>query len=197
MKGNFILLILLCLLGHACVEPFDLKSIRYDNALVVEGHISNIERPQQIKLSRTSPLDERGFIAESEADVQVESGLGEKIQFNEVRPGIYESLSFAGIVGEEYTLFIKTRDGHEYKSPQVVLKDVPPIGNIYAEFVTSPERGIQISVNSEDPLNNTHYYRWDYVETFEIQTPFPTNFVVLPGADEATWRTERVVAGPA
>ena len=159
---------------------------------MVEGHISNVERPQQIKLSRTAPLDERGFIAESDADVHVESGVGEKIQFNEVMPGIYESLSFAGGVGEGYTLFIKTRDGREYKSPQVVLKDVPPIGNISAEFVTSPERGIQISVHSEDPLNNTHYYRWDYIETFEIQTPFPSNFVVLPGADEATWRTERV-----
>jgi hypothetical protein len=109
-----------------------------------------------------------------------------------VNPGIYESLSFAGMVGEGYTLLITTSNGRKYKSSQVVLKDVPPIGRIYAEFVTEPERGIQIFIDTEDPLNKTHYYRWDYVETFEIRTPYESNYVVLPGANEATWRYDRV-----
>jgi hypothetical protein len=183
---------LFCMLAIACVEPFDLKNIRYTKALVVEGHISTINRPQQIKLSRTAALNERTFIAESGADVTVENESGEKIQFNEVKPGIYESSSFAGVVGEGYTLSITTSNGRKYKSQQVVLKDGPPIGKIYAEFVTEPERGIKISVDTEDPLNKTHFYRWDYVETFEIRTPYESNYVVLPGANEATWRYDRV-----
>lgn len=191
-SSAIVMIIFLGVMGYACVEPYELKSVTYNNALVVEGHISNVDKPQQIKLSRTSPLNERVFIAEPGADVLVESGSGEKIQFNEVKPGIYESLSFAGVIGEGYRLSITTREGSEYKSQQVVLKDVPPIGRIYAEFITTPERGIKISIDTEDPLNNTHYYRWDYVETYEIQTPFPSNYVVLPGASEATWRYDRV-----
>src|SRR5688572_19370009 len=157
MKGYaIILIVLLCMLCQACVEPFDLKNVSYDNMLVVEGHISNLNRPQQIKLSRTSHLNERVFIAESGADVLVENESGEIIQFNEINPGIYESTNFAGEVGEGYTLLITTSNGRKYKSKQVVLKNVPPIAKIYAEFVTTPERGIKISIDTEDPLNNTH-----------------------------------------
>lgn len=186
------MIILFILIGHACVEPYDLKNISYDNALIVEGHISNINKPQQIKLSRTSTLNERVFIPESGANVRVESESGESIQFNEVKPGIYESTAFAGVVGEGYTLSITTNSGRKYKSNQVMLRDVPPIGKIYAEFVTTPERGIKISVDSEDPQNKTHYYRWDYIETYEIHTPFPSNYWVPPGTDSAVWRYDRV-----
>src|SRR5689334_15729960 len=123
-SGKIILILIFCLIGHACVEPFDLKNISYDNLLVVEGHISNLNSPQQIKLSHTSQLNERVFNAESEAIVMLESESGEKIQFNEVKPGIYESPSFAGVVGEGYTLFITRANGRKYKSELVVLKAV-------------------------------------------------------------------------
>ena len=187
-----ILIVLFSMVSHACVEPFDLKNIRYNNSLIVEGLITNMNQPQQIKLSRTAAINERVFIAETGAEVMVETASGEKILFLEGKPGIYESPSFAGVVGEGYSLFITTSNGRKYKSSQVVLKNVPPIGKIYAEFVTTPERGIKISVDTEDPTNNTRHYRWEYVETYEIQTPYPSNYVVLPGATEATWRYDRV-----
>lgn len=192
MRSSNTKLIFIFFLLTACVDPFSMKSIGYTKAIVVEGHISNINRPQQIRLSHTSELNDRTFIAESGAVVQVANGSGEKIQFNEVNPGIYESPSFAGVVGEAYTLSITTSKGRKYKSQQVVLKDVPPIGRIYAEFVTTPQRGIKISIDTEDPLNKTHYYRWDYVETYEIITPYESNYIVLPGANEGTWRYDRV-----
>jgi hypothetical protein len=189
---SIISFILVCLIGHACVESIDLKSIRHENMLVVEGHISNINKPQQIRLSRASALNEKTLTGESGADVVVENGAGEKMLFHEVRSGIYESVSFAGVVGETYNVHITTSNGRKYKSEQVVLKAVPPIGKISAEFVTSPERGIKISIDTEDPLNSTHYYRWDYVETYEVHTPYPSNYWVPPGTDSAVWRFDRV-----
>ena len=187
-----IVLVSLLLLSQACVEPIDLKSISYENRLVVEGHISDIGRPQQIRLSRTNALDNRTLTGESGANIIVETKSGEKIQFHEIKPGVYESPSFAGVVGEGYTLSITTANGRKYKSEQVVLKDVPPIGKINAEFVTSPQRGIKISLDTEDPQNKTHYYRWDYVETYEIHTPYPSNYWVPPGTDSAVWRFDRI-----
>jgi len=77
-RSTIILILPFCLLVQACVESFDLKNISYDNLLVVEGHISNINRPQQIKLSHTSKLNERVFDAESDAVVIVENESGEK-----------------------------------------------------------------------------------------------------------------------
>lgn len=180
------------MLGYGCIESFDLKNVSYDNLLVVEGHISNLNRPHQIKLSRTGHLNENVFIAESGANVTVENELGELIQFLEITPGIYESTAFAGVVGQEYTLYITTSSGRKYESETAVLKAVPPIGKIYAEFVTTPERGIKISVDTEDPTNNTHYYRWNYVETYEIITPYESNYWVPPGTNTAIWRFDRV-----
>ena len=191
-RASIIWVIVFCAMGYACVEPYQLKSVSYENTLVIESLITNVPKPQQVKLSRTSPLDDRKIIAEPGAKVFVESESGEKFQFNQITPGVYESFPFAGKVGEKYTLSITTNDGHEYRSQPVTLKDVPPIGKIYAEFVTSPERGIKISVDTEDTRNNTHYYRWNYVETYEIQVPFPSNYEVLPGATEASWRYDRV-----
>ena len=193
MNGRVtILFTLICLLGYACIEPFDVKSISYDKLLVVEGHISNLNRPQQIKLSRTSTLNERVFIPETEASVEVKGGSGEQFQFNEVSPGVYESASFAGNVGEGYTLSITTSNGRKYQSEKVILKDVPPIGKIQAEFVTTPQRGIQISIDTEDPLNKTHFYRWNYKETYEVHAPYPSNYWLPPGMDSAVWRFDRV-----
>jgi hypothetical protein len=191
-RCTMIVIVFVFLLSQACVEPFDLLNVRYNNTLVVEGHISNLNKPQQIKLSRTAAINERVFLAETGAEVTVESASGESMQFLEVKPGIYESSSFAGVVNEAYTLSITTTNGRKYKSSQVVLKDGPPIDKIYAEFVTTPERGINIAVNTEDPSGKTRNYRWEYVETYEIQTPYPSNYVVLPGATEATWRYDRV-----
>lgn len=193
MRGSWILLVLLlCTVGPSCVETFDLKNIRYNNSLVVEGHISDINEPQRIKLSRTAAINERVFLAEPGAEVTIENESGEKTQFHEIKPGIYESTAFAGIVGQGYSLLITTSNGRKYKSEQVAMKPVPPIGRIYAEFVKDPERGIKISVDTEDPANKTRKYRWEYIETYEIQTPYPSNYVVLPGATEATWRYDRV-----
>jgi hypothetical protein len=192
MRASVQIIIFLCLVGYACVEPYNPKNVSYDNVLVVEGSISNEEKPQLVKLSHTSQLNEQVFIPEPGADVKVEISPGKTIKFSEVKPGLYQSQSFAGIIGNAYTLSVKTSNGREYKSSQVMMKASPPIGRIYAEFITSPERGIRISLDTEDPLNNTHYYRWNYVETYEIQVPFPSNYVILPAATEPTWRYDRV-----
>src|SRR5690349_7570616 len=139
MSGRKIIrLILFCFLSYSCVEPYDLKNVSYDNALIVEGHISTFNKQQQVKLSRTSTLNQRVFIPETGASVMVEVGSGEKILFNESKAVIYESASFAGVVGQDYTLSITTKNGRKYKSNHVTLRDVPPIGKIYAEFVTTP-----------------------------------------------------------
>src|SRR5687767_12800534 len=66
-RSTMILIVLFSMVSHACVEPFDLKNIRYNNSLIVEGLITNMNQPQQIKLSRTAAINERVFIAETGA----------------------------------------------------------------------------------------------------------------------------------
>ena len=123
---------------QACVDPIALESIQHDDALVVEGHISTEFKGQQIKLSRTSPLNDARVIPEQHAIVQVKDSEGTIFDTTEVSPGVYITSPFSGTVGRGYQLLIQTEKDRAYTSGEVVLNDVPEIGSIYAQY-PSPE----------------------------------------------------------
>ncbi len=177
-----LVLILTSVVG--CVDSVPLTSIKYDQALVIEGYISSDFKQQVIRISRTSPLNVQQFLPESGATVTVHDDQGSVFQTIESQSGIYLTLPFAGIVGRSYQLRITTKEGKSYTSEEIKLKDVPEIGSIYATY-PSPEPyasdGIQIYLDSPDPSRLTTYYRWEYEYTYEIQTPYPSRFIWLGG----------------
>jgi hypothetical protein len=172
------------LLPVACIEPFPVKSIVSSDHLVIEGIITNEMKNQRVYISHTSSLDNRAFIPEEGAQVTVEKGNGETITLTETKPGIYETGILAGTIGEKYKLKVRTAAGRDYVSSEVTMKTVPAIDDIYAKFLKDDKkkgRGIQIYLDTEDASNKTTFYRWDCVETYEVQTPFPSNYQWLGG----------------
>jgi hypothetical protein len=168
----------------ACIDPFPVTSIVNSDHLVIEGIITNEMKNQRVYVSHTSSLDTRAFVPEEGAQVTVEKGSGETITLTETRPGIYETGIFAGVIGEKYKLKVRTAAGRDYTSSEVTMKAVPPIDNVYAKFLKDDKkkgRGIQIYLDTEDANDKTTFYRWDCVETYEIQTPFPSNYDWLGG----------------
>ena len=88
------------------------------------------------------------------------------------------------MVGNSYTLKIKTADGKEYQSSSVLLRPTPDIDNVYAQYLPAPIDGpsrIQFYVDTSDPQNKTHFYRWEYEETYEIKTPYESKFYWVGG----------------
>jgi hypothetical protein len=169
----------LLLLMVCCIEPVEIKSVTYDELLVVEGYLSGETKQHKISLSNTSRLNDREFNAEQGASVTIQDNDGGIVSLTENEPGIYYTPIYAGSPGKSYQLNIQTKDGRKYTSSQVKFKNTPDIKNIYAEYVGDrrpDENGVTIYLDTEDPLGLTRFYRWEYEETYEIRTPFPSNF---------------------
>ncbi len=168
-----------------CVEPFAIKSVEYTNLLVVDGFISTDVKKHRVTLSRTTQLSEKKILPEKGALIWIKSGSGEMIPLSEVKPGIYETAEIAGVVGEKYQLLVTTGDGREYYSSEVTLRTTPPIDKIYAEFIPvlpNGEQGVQIYVDATGEVN-TRNFRWDFIETYQVNSPYGSNYEWLGGND--------------
>ncbi|WP_428661659.1 DUF4249 domain-containing protein [Runella sp.] len=180
MPKLFYSLILLLVL-HSCVQPYAPPEITNAGSyLVVDGFLNvNPLAASQIKLSRTqnvngkeSPEAVRG------AAVSVEGDKGSNFNFTEAQPGVYTLGKIAYSENENFRLHIKTKDGKEYLSLYVPAMQTPPIESV--TYRISPDRkGAQINVNTTDPLNKTHFYRWNFEETWEYQMPLFSGFEVI------------------
>jgi len=177
-----------------CVEPFPLTSIEYNEVLVIEALLTNEFKQHKVTISRTSKLNELVFLPEEGASVKIQINQGFEIPLTETSPGIYLTPEYAGTSGTDYKLFVNTQDNKEYVSREVQLKQTPAIENVYAKypvFNDSGEKGIQIYLDTEDPTNQTRFYRWEYEDTYEIKTPYPSKFVWL-GGNNITFRLQAV-----
>ena len=84
--------------------------------------------------------------------------------------GIYVSAPLNLNPNQKYQLSVTTSDGSKYLSDLVTPKTSPPIDSLTWEDVydaSSANDIVKIYVNSNDPSNNTHYYRWDFIETYQ------------------------------
>lgn len=191
---NTLELLVVCILWGSCVEPFDVGPVEYRDALVVEGIITNETKQHQVRLSRTSALNDVKFIPEGGATVVLKESTGSSTTLTEFSPGIYKTPYMTGVVGTTYSLFITTSNGNKYASEDVTMKNSPPIDKMYAQYsVDNPNQGpgIQIYLDTKDINNATHYYRWEYEGTYEIRTPYPSKFV-WTGGNTITIRTVQV-----
>jgi hypothetical protein len=186
------MLLIITILG-GCVDRFDAGSIAYTDQLVVDGFITNEFKQHQVTISHTSSINDQKFIPEERATVSVSDNVGQRVPLTETSPGIYMTPSFAGTVGNKYTLHFQTDGGKDYASSEVEMKPVPPIDKIFAVYPVTQngEEGVQLYLNSGDGGKKTNYYHWEYEETYEIQTPFPSKFVWL-GGNTITLRLQQV-----
>jgi hypothetical protein len=180
------IIILIC---GTCSEPYTPEISKYENMLVVDGIITDESGPYTVRLSRSYRYSETEGLPEQNAIVLIKDNLGNATSLLEIAPGIYKTTDqyFRGIIGRQYQLYIQTDDMQVWESEYVELKKVPEIERIYAEFEERPaqlgtEEGFQIYIDTQDPDNNTKYYRYNFVTTSEnmqsdIIRRFPVHFV--------------------
>lgn len=156
----------------SCKEPFDppVKSTEVNN-LVVEGTLNaSAGGSTTIRLTRTYPLDNNAQIKPVNGAVLTVEGKDQTLRtIPMTSPGFYTSPGLNLIINNEYRLRIKTTDGKEFLSSYVVAKNTPDIDSISWE---QNSEGVKIDVTTHDQTNNTRYYKWDYVETWEIRSQY-------------------------
>jgi len=157
-------------LVQACVKPYNPKvNSPGTGYLVVEGNLNSGSVPTNIVLSRTIPLSDTALeVYENTAEVTVEGSDGTSFASTALdSAGIYAFGILTLDNTKTYRLNIKTADGNQYLSDYVRVITTPPI-----DSVTNNELGdgVHVYMNTHNPANNTRYYLWSYVETWQYHS---------------------------
>nr|WP_199000509.1 DUF4249 domain-containing protein [Flavobacterium sp. ASV13] len=163
-------IILASVLG--CTTPYQYQTNGFEDAIVIEATITDQYKNQEIKLSRTYKLEEKTPTFESKAIVFVTDDIGNKYDFKE-NGELYVSLNqFQASPDRQYQLHIRTSNGRSYISTTEKLPQKTQIDKLQAKAITkNSQLGIEITVNSYDPTNNSKYYKYEYEETYKVVAP--------------------------
>lgn len=162
---------LLFIFTTQCEEPFNADvPLRDINVLIVEGYINAGPGISTFRLSHATPLNTAtGVLYEKNAEVSIESSSSEAFKLTETSPGIYKSAELGLSLDNAYRLYVKLQNGKEYRSQFLPVKVTPTIDSITWEL--RPDQ-LYIVANTHDPLNATHYYRWEFEEDWRINSPY-------------------------
>jgi hypothetical protein len=180
MKWNYKIWLVLFVIS--CKKPYNPPAIAAPNGyLVVEGVINSGSDSTIIKLSKTVKIAAQTTLnPETNASVNVEGNDNSSYLLKETKKGLYSiaSLNLSG--AHMYRLKIVTSDKSAYQSDFVPLKNSPAIDSITYKVQSN---GAQISANTHDPQNQTHYYRWEYNETWLFSVAYESVFEVKHNPD--------------
>jgi len=168
-----------------CVTPYYPNITKYENLLVVDGQLTNLKGPYIVKLTRTAKVT-GGKVAVGTTSTQTENQVigaqikiidntGLEVLLKEISNGVYSTVdtTFRGVSGKGYKVQIKVNND-VYESDFETLKEPIPIDRVYWEYKSNdfdgPKR-IQLLLNTHDPANNTHYYGWEFNETWKFKVP--------------------------
>jgi len=172
-SGKYLLLLTFISMQD-CRKPYEPPAIKASNHFVaVDGFINTggnnsstfiINRSLNLTDS-VMDLPELGCIV----NIQSESGVSYPMTDTGMN-GTYVSEVLNLDPAIRYRLSVKTSDGNEYQSDFITSKPAPPIDSVGCELSDDEALGSQalnVYVNAHDPSNNTRFYRWDYVETWQ------------------------------
>lgn len=172
-RVKYILFVLLAgVLINACKEVYEpnLQSPQ-TGYLVVDGFINSaVGGTSTITLTRTTKLvDTVSVLYEHGASVLIEGENGESYFLTAGINGAYTSDPLTLNSNVKYRVHIYTADGKEYTSAYTPVKTTPVIDSISWEQTSE---GVTTHINTRDVTGNTKYYRWTYVETWQIRSAY-------------------------
>jgi hypothetical protein len=171
-----------------CRKAYDPPAIKASNHfLAIDGVINTGKNSTTtFRLSRSVSLaDTLPYIPELNAQVLIQTVNGPAYPLKDTGTnGIYVSEPLTLDPTQQYQLSVTASDGNKYLSDAVTPKPSPAIDSITWGTVDDPitdAQAIQVFVNSHDPTNNTRYYRWDYLETWQHHAHFQSYWGISDG----------------
>lgn len=154
----------------SCKKPYAPSVISSPQSfLVVEGTI-NTNDTTTIKLSRTVRLDTNNTVKPvTHANLVIECDNGTKYGLTESANGNYKLPPADMDNSRKYRLRITMADNTEYLSDFEQAKNTPPVDSVNFKIGSNK---LLLYVSSHDPANNTHYYRFDYAETWRFHVAY-------------------------
>ena len=176
IKSNqykILLFVLLSIAITSCLEPYNPPAISETiDLLVVDGFINISDNSAQVDLSKATPIaNDDGHVPEIHATVRIEDDNGGIYSLIEEAEGMYKLSNMDLSLSKKYRLIIVRRNGKEYFTDYIELKQTPPIDSI-SWAPTARRDGINIYANTHDENNSGRYYQWRFVETWEYTSKY-------------------------
>lgn len=168
----------------SCVDPLDLSTDREVRLLVVDGGVSTLQGPYEVRLTESAKYGNAsdGVIrGVTNAEVSIRDDTGLVIPLQETDLGYYETpVTFRAEVGRSYSLLIETLDGRCYLSAPERINEVAGIDSLTYEIEKVLSRDasgqiieknvVSISTHFKDPIGTEDYYLWRSEGTYKIDT---------------------------
>lgn len=181
------------LLLFACIDEYEIEVInKYENAMVIDGKITNLPGPYTITLSTSTSIEDPVFTPVRFAQVMIVDDIGNSETLSEIKEGVYQTseTGIQGTIGRSYKLIIQSKEGKNYESGFEELLAPVAIESLTAQLESrfapnlNPvdlnddyEDGIQFYVTTETSENNQNFYCWELEETFEIHSTWRIAYI--------------------
>lgn len=175
---NIAWFILVVLLLASCVEEYwpELGSSNED-LLVVDGMITNLPGPYEIKLSRVTDVTFPKYEPVLNSLVMISDDLGEEEILFEYGDGRYLTSGITGKVGRSYKLSILTADNKVYESDYELMHMPTGIDSIYPVVEDQPHPeldrpilGYRFHINTAMAVSDSNYYLWRMESTYKFNS---------------------------
>jgi len=167
-----------------CIDPFSIHLNNSQEAIIVEGMITDQPGPYLVKIYKASALDDQiseiNWIKGSSVWMYDDQGSEEKL--TEVSDGNYKTSvsGISGVIGRTYHIKIQTDEGNIYESVPEKLLPVGDIDSLYFSFEQNEDptntdylttkNGFNVYVDSQVTPEQQGLVRWRWNGTFEITT---------------------------
>jgi hypothetical protein len=186
LNNRYLLSFIIFLFIDACIEPYspDLHG-EAQNTYVINGELTNKEGYQTVSVSKAAPIDQPLHIPVSGAFLSIEDDKGNVFNMEETSSGQYRVWIDEQFLnsGTSYRLHVKLPNGEEILSDYDMMQDCPDVDSVYYERTNmiSPVTGqnveaLQFYADFQGSENNSRYYRWSALETWEHHSPWPIEF---------------------
>lgn len=182
----------------ACVDPLNVKLTDSTKRIVVDGLITNLPGPYQVKMFYSNKLSVNHltpFTPVTSAVVKIMDDLGNQYNLIEISPGLYETdgNEFTGQIGRSYYVLILLQDGKEYRSEIQEMKEPGAIDNVYFEFDPNAltENGdkidaLKVYLDSRGGLSEDNLFRWRWTTIHKAVSRPELKITSTPGGDRPT-----------
>jgi hypothetical protein len=177
-----VIFILPVLIATSCIEEYWPKiDSQYVDALVIDGGISNLPGPYEIKLSLSSEIYYNPVRPLRNCTVIIEEESGTSEELVEIGEGVYRTSAdgILGVCGKSYRIKIRTPDGKQYMSDFEEMPLPTPIDTIYYELEYQPHpffdrniTGYRFFIDTQVSETDTNYYLWNLECTYKFNANY-------------------------
>jgi hypothetical protein len=151
------------------------------NKFVVSGQVTDDNDYQIVSVSKASSVGEPQFIPVSNCYVRIFDDKGNEFVMQESSKGIYQVRIDKNylIPGTSFKVKVLTSDGIDIDSDFDQMYECPQVDSVYyirKEIQTNIHgmvtRGLQFYVDLDCGNINSHFFRWEAIETWEHHAPY-------------------------